>query len=238
MHLDIFVYNAHFLFISSLDKFSKYLKIRPIKSKAISDVKDVLLQLLYDWDLPAQIVIDNESSFVSNVIEQMITNLGVQIFKTPVNRSETNGQVERCHSTIREIARCIKALNPDMSVNTLIQEAAYKYNNTIHSFIKNTPRNIFIGENRDNDSFEQIAESRNKNNEKIVKLFKEKEEKIIPKKYQSYKIDSYAYEKTHSHNKRKSRYNIVKIKEDHDTYIIDSTNRKIHKVNLRKNVNE
>ena len=238
VHIDIFLYNANNLFISSLDKFTKYLKMRPIKSKAISDIKDVLLQLLYDWDLPAHIVIDNESSFVSNVVEQMILNLGVQIFKTPVNRSETNGQVERCHSTIREIARCTKALNPDMPVKVLIQEATHKYNNTIHSFTKNTPKNIYIGESRNNATYEEIATIRNKNNEKILQLYKNKDEKIIPKLYQPYTIDSYAYEKTCSNNKRKSRYNIVKIKENHSTYIIDSNNRKIHKCNLRKDPHE
>ena len=238
VHIDIFLYNATFLFISSLDKFSKYLKMRPIKSKSIADVKEVLLQLLYDWDLPAHIVIDNESSFVSNIIEQQILNLGVRIFKTPVNHSETNGQVERCHSTIREIARCVKALNPDITVHNLIQEATHKYSNTIHSFIKNTPKNIYIGEHRDNASMEELARVRDKNNEQILKIHTEKDRSIIPKTYQPYEINSYAYEKTNTNNKRKSRYNMVKVKEDHNTYIIDFNNRKIHKCNLRKNTYE
>lgn len=235
IHIDIFAYNAHFLYLTSLDKFSKYLKVRPIKSKAITDIKEVLLQLLYDWDLPAQIVIDNESSFVSNVIEQMIINAGVKIFKTPVNRSETNGQVERCHSTLREIARCIKSLNPDITVKNLIQEATHKYNNSIHSFIKNTPRNIYLGETSNDLSNETLTEIRNRNNEKILKFFKEKEENIIPKTYQTYQTNTYAYEKAHTNNKRESRYYPIKIKEDHNTYIIDSNGRKVHKVNLRKN---
>ena len=175
IHIDIFVYNANFLFISSLDKFSKFLKIRPVKSKSIQDVGDVLIQLLYDWDVPSQIVIDNESSFVSNVIEQRIKNLGIQIFKTPVHRSETNGQVERCHSTIREIARCIKALNPDITVNNLIQEATHKYNSSIHSFTKQTPKAIYIGENTDNLTFEEFAKQKEENNQNILQLFENKE---------------------------------------------------------------
>lgn len=234
IHIDIFLYNANFMFITSLDKFSKFLKIKPIKSKSIADVKNVLIELLYDWDLPAQIVIDNESSFVSNVIEQQIKNLGIQIFKTPVHRSETNGQVERCHSTIREIARCTKALNPDMSVHELIQQAAHKYNNTIHSFTKQTPKQIYTGDNPDNLPFNEFAIQRDKNNEKITKLFKAKEENIVPNKYETYTPNTYAYEKTFTNNKRKNRYNMVVIKEDHDTYVIDSNNRKIHKTNLRK----
>lgn len=234
VHIDIFLYNANHLFISSLCKFSKFLKMKPIKSKSIADVKNVLLELLYDWDVPSQIVIDNESSFVSNVVEQQIKNLGIQIFKTPVHRSETNGQVERCHSTIREIARCIKALNPDITVNLLIQEAVHKYNNTIHSFTKQTPKIIYTGDNPDNLPYNEFRNQRNKNNAKILELFKTKEEKMPNDKYQIYEPNSYAYEKACTNNKRKSRYNMIIIKEDHDTYVIDSNNRKIHKTNLRK----
>lgn len=235
VHIDIFAYNANNLFISSLDKFSKYLKVRPIKSKSIADIKDVLLQLLYDWDLPAEIVMDNESSFVSNVIEQAILNLGIKIFKTPVNRSETNGQVERCHSTIREIARCIKTLKPDITVQSLVQEAVYKYNNSIHSFVNNTPKNIYIGENLENSTFEERAMQRDANDKRIAKLYQQSQTKHDTKEtYQDYKPDSYAYEKNKSNNKRESRYHIIRIKENFPTYIIDSNNRKIHKVNLRK----
>lgn len=45
---------------------------------------------------------------------------------------------------------------------------------------------------------------------------------------------THAYEKIKTVNKRESRYKPIKIKEDHSTYIIDSHNRKVHKVNLRK----
>lgn len=70
----MFAYNANNLFTTYLEKFSKYLKLRSIKSKSIADIKDVLLQLLSDWNLPAEIVIDNESHFVSNVVKQSILN--------------------------------------------------------------------------------------------------------------------------------------------------------------------
>ena len=154
-----------------MDKISKYLKLRSIKSKSIADIKDVLLQLLSDWNLPAEIVIDNESSFVSNVVKQSILNLDVKIFKTPFNRSETNGQVERCHSTIREIARCIKSLNPDMSIIYLVQQATYKYNNSVHSFIKDTSRNICIKEFSSDHPFAERSQLREESDRKIAQLF-------------------------------------------------------------------
>lgn len=79
IHIDIFAYSQNNLFLTSIDKFSKYLKIKPIKSKSLLDVRDELMQLIYDWDVPRMIIMDNESSFVSNVMEQQIRNLGIDI---------------------------------------------------------------------------------------------------------------------------------------------------------------
>lgn len=237
VHIDIFVYHSNLLYLSSIDKFSKFLKMRYIRSKSIADIKEVLQDLLFDWNLPKQIVIDNECTFVSNIIEQMITNLGITIFKTPVNRSETNGQIERCHSTIREISRCIKALNPDITDRNLIQQAIYKYNNSIHSFTKEMPRKVYLGDETEETSFKDRTFIRDKLNEKIIKLYEEKERKYEKKNYEDYEPNVYAYEKRKTNNKRDSRFNMVKIKENYPTYVIDNHNRKIHKVNLRKPIN-
>lgn len=237
IHIDIFVYDQNNLYISSIDKFSKFLKIRPIKSKSILDVQDVLIQLLFDWDVPAQIIMDNESSFVSNVIEQRIRNLGVQIFKTPIHRSETNGQIERCHSTLREIIRCIKSENSNLNMNEIIQLAAHKYNNTIHSFIKTTPHIILLGDKEDGLTYEEIRRQRDSNNEKINQIFRKKNESIDQdNQYPPFEPGTIAFEKMHELSKKKSRYKKITIKENHDTYIIDSSDRKIHKCDLRKSL--
>lgn len=60
VHIDIFAYNQNNIFISSIDKISKFVKIKAIKSRSILDVQQPLLDLLYDLDIPAMIVMDNE----------------------------------------------------------------------------------------------------------------------------------------------------------------------------------
>ena len=168
-------------------------------------------------------------------MEQRLKNLNIEIYKTPINRSETNGQIERCHSTLREIARCIKKELPEIDVSQLIRSAVHKYNNTIHSFVKNTPHNIYIGEVNRNLSTQEIDRRKAKTHENVIKLYKKKNENIQDKNYPIYEPGSYAFEKSKEISKRKSRYKKIQVKENFDTFIIDSNNRKIHKMNLRKN---
>lgn len=235
VHVDIFTYDQDHLFLTSIDKFSKYLKYRAIESKSLFDIEDALLDLMHEWNIPRMIIMDNESSFNSNVVEQRLRNLNIEIYKTPINRSETNGQIERCHSTLREIARCIKKELPEIDVSQLIRSAVHKYNNTIHSFVKNTPHNIYIGEVNRNLSTQEIDRRKAKTHENVIKLYKKKNENIQDKNYPIYEPGSYAFEKSKEISKRKSRYKKIQVKENFDTFIIDSNNRKIHKMNLRKN---
>lgn len=67
--------------------------------------------------------------------KKRIKNLGIDILKTPIHKSETNDQIERCHSTIRELVRCIKSDNQELSINVLVKIASHKYSNTMHSLI-------------------------------------------------------------------------------------------------------
>lgn len=236
IHIDIFVFNQTTLFLSSIDKLSKFIKIRPIKSRSIANIQKPLINLLFDWDIPAMIVIDNEKSFVSAVIEQQIKKLGIQIFKTPVHQSETNGQIERAHSTIREIVRCTRNTSPNLSLNDLIQLAVHKYNNTIHSVTKDTPKNIYTGLNIDNLSPPNFSKQKQDNLDRVIKIFQKKNENIKDPKYSDYEPNSFAFEKICTVSKRGPRFKKIIVKENHPTHIIDNRDRKIHKSNLRKSV--
>ena len=66
-------------------------------------------QILFAFSVPKTIVIDNEKSLNSASIQFMIEDqLGINIFKTPPYASKVNGQVERFHSTLSEIMRCLQ----------------------------------------------------------------------------------------------------------------------------------
>jgi len=73
---------------------------------------------------------DNEPSLNSLTITSMLSNnFGVGITNAPPLHSTSNGQVERFHSTLLELARCMKI---DKGMGDTIELATAQYNKSIH----------------------------------------------------------------------------------------------------------
>lgn len=96
--------------------------------------------------MPEIVVMDNEKSFNSNAIIFMLENLfNVKVFRIPPYASTVNGQIERFHSTLSEIMRCIKSEGTQGNLSELLDKSVYEYNNTIHSTIGRKPFEAFFG---------------------------------------------------------------------------------------------
>lgn len=104
-----------------------------------------------------------------------------------------------------------KKENPNINVPQLIRSTIYKYNNTIHSFIEDTPSNVYIGETNQNLSVGEVNKRKTKAREKIINLYLNKNEKIQDKDYPAFEPGSYVFEKTREISKRKSRFKLNKI---------------------------
>lgn len=70
--------------------------------------------------------------------------LNIDIFPAPPLKSTVNGQVERFHSTLSEIMRCIKKDGTHRNFLELLERAMYEYNYTIHSVTKKRPLEVFF----------------------------------------------------------------------------------------------
>jgi len=53
-------------------------------------------------------MIDNEPSFSSTQFKFFAQRCGIYLYFADPRHSTSNGQIERAHSTLTEIARCIK----------------------------------------------------------------------------------------------------------------------------------
>jgi len=90
-------------------------------------------------------------------------HFGVSISNAPPLHSVSNGQVERFHSTLVELARCLKI---DKGINDtveLILLATARYNKSIHSVINKKPAEVMQADPDDpqSDVQEKIKNAQN-----------------------------------------------------------------------------
>jgi len=73
-------------------------------------------------------MIDNEPSFSSSQFKSFAQRNMISLFFADPQHSKSNGQIEKAHSTLTEIARCIKDELNLISCSEIIIRAAQKYN--------------------------------------------------------------------------------------------------------------
>jgi len=144
IHLDIFSTEGK-LFMTCVDKFSKFAITKPILTKSIADITPHLIEVINTFN-PKTLVTDNERSLCSETIKSLLNNLGIYHHKVPTLHSKSNGQVERFHSTLIEIARCLKTEDSTSELTELLLQATFKYNNTIHSVTGFRPTDVLRGQ--------------------------------------------------------------------------------------------
>lgn len=127
-----------------VDAFSKFAQMIPIETKNLIDVKNALAHFFSNFGTPLQIVTDHETTFRSIQLKNYLNNLGTSL--TYASSSESNGQVEKTHSTIIEIYNTNKHKFQDMNTPTLIALSISLYNSSIHSATGYTPNEILFNQ--------------------------------------------------------------------------------------------
>jgi len=83
------------LFLTCIDKFSKFATVQAIASRAIVDVKSPLLQIINFFPKITTIYWDKERSFNSETIKSILLNhFNITIANAPPLHSTSNGEVE------------------------------------------------------------------------------------------------------------------------------------------------
>lgn len=171
VHVDLYLTDKKTV-LTAIDKFSKYAQTKIVDSRAAEDLKQPLREILLAFGVPKIVVFDNERSFISSPITFMLENqFKIQTFTSPPYTNTANGQIERFHSTLSEIMRCIKSEKVYDSFSELLDMSVYEYNNSIHSTTNKKPSELFFGL-RETTNPEQTELERQKN---IARL-KEKQE--------------------------------------------------------------
>lgn len=136
IHIDIFSTDKK-LILTSIDKFSKYVQVKQLQSRSTENIRKPLRELLFFYGVPKNVVMDNEPSLNSaSIMFMMKDDLKINVFTTPSYRSESNGQIERFHSTLAELMRCLKEDGTSRNFEELLERSVNEYNHSIHSTTK------------------------------------------------------------------------------------------------------
>lgn len=132
-------------YITSIDRYSKYLKLHQIESKVnfTPKLEEILTQ---DYPNCKFLMTDNEAVLVSNASKMVYKKYNIIHVTSPVQHSKSNGTVERVHSTLIEIIRCLSKQNDSTSSDEIFS-AVKEYNNTVHSVTKEKPIDIIRNPN-------------------------------------------------------------------------------------------
>lgn len=236
IHIDIYSTERH-LVLTAIDKFSKLAMGRVIKSKAVEDIRKALRDIVFYYGVPKLIVMDNEKSLNSASIKFMLTDqLGIELYKAPPYKSTVNGQIERFHSTLSEIMRCLKGDGTHRGFEELLDRAIYEYNYTVHSVTKKRPLEVFFGriatvapEKYEQARLDNIDRLRQKQETDIE--YHNRTRKPIKTYIKGQEI--FVRVNTRLGSKLSSRFRKELVKEDRSTTILTESGKLVHKSNIR-----
>lgn len=119
------------MYVTCIDRFSKYLSVHCIHSKLNfhEKLEEIITQNYPECET---IITDNEAIFISNSSKAVYEKYKIVHVTTPVQHSISNAQVERVHSTLIEIIRCLAKQN-NSTAGDEIFNSVKEYNNTIHT---------------------------------------------------------------------------------------------------------
>lgn len=243
VHADIFI-NQPNIFISFMDKFSRFGSLISIKSRSIPDVRRGLIKYFSLYGYPKLLVSDNEPSLKAIEIRGLLNDLNFQQYFIPANHSESNGMVERFHSTVSEIYRCNKHKFQNLSQKEKFLIACTMYNNAIHTSTNLEPREFFYGIKDGTErplDMDRMIEARNRlYDEAIFKITesqrkqhnwhnKEREDPPI------LEVDQQIYNKKQGFkSKTREQFENVRVAVDRNQSYEDNSQRKLHKGRMRR----
>jgi hypothetical protein len=126
-----------------VDNFSKYVMAVPMKSTNARDAVELVLKWVLLFWPPSKLLSDQGSNFVSGVLKEVCSRLGVvKIYTTP-HHQQTNGQAERMVGTLSRVLRAKLKKVSDWEEE--LQYVTYAYNTSYNASIQHIPFFLWHG---------------------------------------------------------------------------------------------
>lgn len=134
-------------FLTIIDTFSRYAQMYQLNSAQGKEIVDNLLQYFSHHGVPRKIISDNGNEFNNSLVKELLGLHKIEIHFTSSQHPESNGSVERFHSTLIEHIRLLNNREEfkNEPIKTKVTCAVIAYNNSTHSITKLTPFEILYG---------------------------------------------------------------------------------------------
>jgi hypothetical protein len=169
LQMDTLFYDNKQIF-TIIDCFSKKLSAYEINNTNGIEIINKLKEYLSNFPAPIEIQADNGTEFANKGIENFLKYNNIKIHFTTPHHHNSNGLINRAHSTLIEIMNIIKSKDKNITITNLIRTALIAYNNTPNKNLKLTPNEITFGITKHTEESQQLILEQNTENYHKEKL--------------------------------------------------------------------
>ncbi len=129
--------------LTLMDMATRYPEALPLRRIDTETVADALIQFFARFGLPKELLSDRGSNFTSQLMKEVNKRLGItQIFASPYH-PETNGMLERWHSTLKAMMR--KSGKGRKEWDLLLPMLLFAYRDATHEATGFSPFELLFG---------------------------------------------------------------------------------------------
>lgn len=140
--IDVYVKETE-KFLTIVDSFSKFAQIYKITHETADEFIETLLEYFKTFGLPKQITCDQATGFNNAKFKQFLANQNISLHFASCSNS--NGIVERFHSTLLEMYLANRRKVETLTLYEGLSLVTTLYNDAIHSTTNLSPREIIFG---------------------------------------------------------------------------------------------
>ena len=129
--------------LTVIDFATRYPEAMPLRKTDATTVCEKLIEIFSRYGIPEELLSDRGSNFLAKVTEKLMEKLGVKHIKTSPYHPQTNGTLERFHSTLKQMLRktCKDVKDWDLWIPYLL----FAYRETPHAATGFAPFELLFG---------------------------------------------------------------------------------------------
>lgn len=223
--------------LTVVDAFSKFANVISLETRTIIDLKRAITEHIRVFGRPEIIVCDQEPGFTSIDFIGFLQDLNIELHHASCSNS--NGIVERFHSTLIELFRTMNHKHTDLDFNDRINILVDLYNNTIHSATGFKPRQVIFNYQNRTDA-DDIFQNYKKTQSAILVMM-EKRKKQVEQENKSKSLqkqldqgEDIFVKVTQRITKDKEPFKISRVQENNELTFRDSFGVNVHKNIIKK----